>query len=249
MTPGQWVQVRVAYDAAPDTGNFSILINGNAVPVTGTDVKAAVAANQVTTIGGRYDGIIGILDDLKLWSGGASEQHLVADWEFNSVDYNADPPTTPDSSPRHNDAEVFGASLVPSSAPSAEPTQGNLVIDEAGRTLYCGLLDFFEPGDSPYLTNGSDGLVHLYFASRPGPDQDEVFSVAQYNTESARSVFEAGWTSTADDGAAAASVQTGTVQFTAARSGGFMNQAAIEIRPTDVAELCDIGIDDRHGRT
>ncbi|HEY3869087.1 MAG TPA: LamG domain-containing protein, partial [Actinocrinis sp.] len=46
-----------------------------------------------------------------------------------------------------------------------------------------------------------------------------------------------------------ASVQTGTVQFTAARSGGFMNQAAIEIRPTDVAELCDIGIDDRHGRT
>lgn len=240
ITPGQWVHVTVGYDDAPAAGNFSILINGDAVPVTGADAEARPAGNPITTISGRRDGIVGVIDGLRLWNGA----ELAADWEFDTVDYGVNPPTTPDSSPNGNTAKVYGATLVPSSAPATEQTQGNLVVDDRGLSLYCGLLDFAEPGGSPYLATGSDGLVHLYFAGRAEDGRAGLFSVAQFDAEVARAVFEAGWTAAAGD-----SVQTGTVQFTAARSGSFMNQAAIAVRPTQLPGLCEVEIGDGLGRT
>lgn len=239
IVPGRWVHVTVAYDDTLAAGNFSILINGNAVPVVGADAKARPAGNPITTISGRRDGVVGVIDGLRLWNGA----DLAADWEFDTVDYAANPPTTPDSSPNRNTAAVHGATLVASSAPSTARTQGNLVIDDRGLALYGGLLDFAQPGGSPYLATGSDGLVHLYFAGRPEQGRDGLFCVAQFDAEVARSVFEAGWTARAGD-----SVQSGAVQFTAARSGSFMNQASIAVLPTRTPGLCDLEIADGFGR-
>jgi hypothetical protein len=240
VTPGQWVHVTAAYDDGPAAGNFTVLINGNAVPVTGADVRARPFGSRIAGISGPYDGIVGIVDGLKLWNGA----ELAADWEFDSIDYAADPPTTPDSTPNRNAAAVHGATLVPSSAPTGTQSQGSLVIDPAGLSLYCGLLDFAVPGGPATLTAGAGGLLHLYFAGRPEDGRDGLFCVAQYDAEVARAVYESGWTAATDD-----SNQTGTVQFTAARSGSFMNQAAIAVRPDELPGLCTVEIDDRLGRT
>ncbi|WP_186526322.1 LamG-like jellyroll fold domain-containing protein [Leekyejoonella antrihumi] len=243
ITPGQWVHVQVSYDTAAARGNFTVLVNGRPVAVTGADNTALPAGQPITTISGSHDGIVGILDGLRLWDVSSGTAVPVGDWPFDQIDYDASPPITPDQSTNHNDAAVHGAVLVSSTAPISTDTAGTLYVDADGLASYAGVLSFAEPGGSPSLFTGSDGLVHLYYAGLPDGDRDGLFCVAQYDAESARAVWQSGWTATAGPAA-----QTGTLQLTAARSGTFMNAATITIQPADGAALCTVGIDDGHGR-
>jgi len=242
VTPQRWVHVAVSYDGAAERGNFTVHINGNQVPVTGGDGPARPAGQPVTTISGRDDGIIGILDGLAIWDTSSGERTAVADWPFDSVNYEVTPPVTPDSSGNHNDAAVFGAVLVASTAPTGGDTQGNLYVDADGLSSYAGLLGFAHPGGSASVTTGTDGLVHLYFAGLPDGDGGGLLSVAQYDTQTSRAVFAGGWTSTV-----AAGRQTGTVNFTAARSGSYLNRLRLAVRPGGAPDLCEVTADDGFG--
>jgi large repetitive protein len=242
VTPQHWVHVAVSYDRTAERGNFTVHINGNQVPVTGGDGPSQPSGQPVTTISGREDGIIGILDGLVIWDTSSGERVAVGDWPFDSVNYEVTPPVTPDSSGNHNDAAVFGAVLVASTAPTGTNTQGNLYVDADGLSAYAGLLDFAHPGDSASVTTGTDGLVHLYFAGVPDHESGGLLSVAQYDTQTSRAVFEDGWTSSV-----AAGTQNGTVQFTAARSGSYLNGLRIEVRPAGARDLCEVTLDDGYG--
>jgi len=242
VTPQQWVHVTVSYDSAAERGNFTVHINGNQVPVTGGDGPGRPAGKPITTISGRDDGIIGILDGLAIWDTSSGERTAVADWPFDSVNYEVIPPVTPDSSGNHNDAAVFGAVLVASTAPTGGDTQGNLYVDAGGLSSYAGLLGFAQPGGSASVTTGTDGLVHLYFAGLPDHESGGLLSVAQYDTQTSRAVFASGWTSTV-----AAGSQTGTVNFTAARSGSYLNRLRLEVRPAGPPDRCEVALDDGFG--
>ena len=232
VAPSTWIHAEIAYDATAPSGNFSVRINGDAVPVTGADVRATPAGKPLKAVG---EGLAAILDGLALWNGSTA----AGDWRFAEVDYAATPPTTPDSSPAHNDATVHGAILVPSTAPTSSDTDGTLQIDERGLTVYGGLLDFARPAASPFITTGSDGLVHLFYEG-----DDHLFTVAQYDAVSSRAVYGALWSATGTS-----STETGTLEFVAARSGTFMNAAAIVIAPAAETDLCDVTIDDGRGRS
>jgi hypothetical protein len=244
VVPETWVHVAVAFDADAPSGNFQIRVNDNAVPVVGADNTAKPAGRPITTIGALASGIVGVLDRLKLSSGPPASPTLVGDWPFDSVDYQRNPPTTPDTSPNHLDAAVHGAILVSSTAPISTDSGGTLQIDPDGLSIYAGVLDFVHGSGSPFLLTGSDGLVHMYFAGEAAGGRDGLFSVAQYDAQSARAVFEDAWTATVPDGPA----QTGALQFVAARSGSFMNVAQVAIDPSSAADLCEVSLDDGHGR-
>jgi hypothetical protein len=244
ITPRQWVHVTLAFDSAAASGNFTVHINGNQVPVTGGGGPSQPSGKPVTTISGRDDGIIGILDGLAIWDTSGGQRAPVADWPFDSVNYEVTPPVTPDTSGNRNDAAVFGAVLVASTAPTAGDTQGNLYVDTGGLSSYAGLLDFAHPGGSASVTTGNDGLVHLYFAGLPEAEAGGLLSVAQYDTQTSRAVFASGWTSTVASG-----TQTGTVNFTAARSGSYLNRLRLEVRPGGPPDLCEVALDDGFGHT
>ena len=237
---GQWVHVEARFDPEPEHDNFTVMINHSAVPLTGADQKAPPTGSPLTTISSAADGLVAVLDSLVIDTLGA-DARTVGDWPLDEVVYDVPPgkpPYTPDRAGKNN-AAVFGARQVASSAPIPEgETEGHLYVDGDGLSAYAGMLTFAEPADSGSLLAGADGLVHLYFAGLPQGDQDGAFSVAQYDAESARAVFEAGWRSTA------ARPQAGAVSFTAARSGAFMNQASIEIGPAREPDLCDVEICD-----
>jgi hypothetical protein len=245
IVPSQWAHLTVEYNSSGRSaaGDFSIFLNGNALPVTGGHANGPAAGNAITTISGQESGLIGVLDALKIWNTGGTAHELVGDWPFDSVDYGTTPPTTPDASENKNDATVHGAVLVPCTAPNSEDTQGNLVVDENGLSSYTGLLTFANPGDSPSLSAGSDGLVHLYFAGMPDVGAEGRLSVAQYDATSARAVFDGNWQATTPAG-----TENGTFQFTAARSGSFMNLATMAVTPSKVAGLCDVALNDMRGR-
>jgi large repetitive protein len=244
VSPAQWVHVSVSYDGTVSNGNFRVLINGNSVPVSGGDTTGGPAGRPITAISGQRDGIIGILDGLRLWQVRGGTETLVGDWPCDTVDYDLNPPTTPDNSGNHNDAGVYGAVLVSSTAPNSADTEGTLYVDAEGLSSYAGLLSFAEPSDSASLLTGSDGLVHLYFAGRPEGDADGLFCVAQYDAETARAVYEGSWASVTTAG-----TQTGTLSFTAARSGTFMNQAELKVEQSSDPSLATVTIADGHGRS
>lgn len=238
VTPSQWVHVEVGFDASKASANFTIKINGNGVRLQGADNKTLPSGSPITTVSGPAGGIVGVLEHLKISDASSGSAVVVGDWEFDSIDFAKSPPTTPDSSAFHNDAAVYGATLVPSSAPTADSDQGTLQVDPDGLTIYGGLLSFAQPGASPTLLTGSDGLVHMYFQGT-----DERFSVAHLDAETARAVFGAQWTAkTSSD------TQVGSVELIAARAGIYMNASSIVVAPAPQPELCLVTLDNRAGR-
>ena len=238
VTPLQWLRVEVGFDSSKASANFTIKINGNGVALQGADNKTLPSGSPITTISGLADGIVGVLEHLKISDASSGSSVVVGDWEFDSIDYANSPPTTPDRSTFHNDAEVYGAALVPSSAPTADSSQGTLQVDPDGLTIYGGLLSFAEPASSPTLLTGSDGLVHMYFQ---GPD--DRFSVAHLDAETARAVFGAQWTAKTSS-----NTQVGSLELIAARAGIYMNASSIVIAPAPQPELCLVTLDNHAGR-
>lgn len=238
-----WSKVTVIYDAAAPSNNFAILINDQRAEVSNGNVQAVPFGSPVNTIGFKKggssrEGFVGVIDGLRIQRIDGAQPVTLGDWPFDAVDYNQTEPTTPDTSSFRNDGTVSGAKLVPSSSPSSAGTEGALQIDPHGLTIYSGLLDFVQPSSAPYLLNGSDGLLHLYFR-----DQQGLFSVAQNDAEAARAVFESGWSA-----AASAGSQTGNLRFLSVRSGTFMNQSSIKVAPSARPELCDVELDNHNGQ-
>ena len=245
VKPGQWLEAEVCYDNR-EAEAFSIRVNGSRVAVSRTQPAGLPAGQPLTVVAAPSGGFVGVLDDLKIDVVRDGSWTTVGHWPLDVVDYDKPVPTTPDISGNGNDAQVHGATLIASSAPIPDSgSQGQLYVDERGLSTYAGMLTFAEPTASGTLLTGAGGLVHLYFAGPKQGRQDGVFSVAQYDAQSARAIFEAEWLS----GSGSAG-QSGTVTFTAARSGVFMNQAEIEIRSgTADPALCEIGMTDQQGHS
>jgi hypothetical protein len=118
---GVWYHIAFSYDQA--TGAEVLSIDGASVATGMSSVtQIAYDPSRPLLIGAEYSGgtygsyFFGMADDVKV-SGGAT---LLASYGFDTVDQQANPPTTPDGSGNNHTGFVFGTPLVlPSSAPLA----------------------------------------------------------------------------------------------------------------------------------
>ncbi|HEX8651801.1 MAG TPA: LamG-like jellyroll fold domain-containing protein [Pyrinomonadaceae bacterium] len=161
---------------------------------------------------------------------------LVAFWSFvQTSNLSADfPNLMPDLTDNHNNATVSGARWVPTSAPPAvttwlAPDQATyyyaiptssmppVAWDQNGLSVCTTLLDFnvLQPGSAPFLFEGADGLLHLYFQNAGSL----WFTAAHYNTVTARALYAVPWANSAQS----TSSQTGTLRFIARQPGTLMN--------------------------
>jgi hypothetical protein len=225
-----WQKVTVSYDVEAAKDNFEIKINDEKVPVGGGK-KSRPGGTAISRISAEQDGFVGRIDSVIINVKG----QLAAHWAFDSVDYNAAPPVTPDSSPNQNNAYLYGPRLVLSQCPIYTESSGKLYMDKNGLTIYAGYLDFVDPLSSPYLLDGSDGLIHLYFQ---GPDNG--FDVAQYDVESNRAVYNAPWKAEIKN--KPDRTQNGFIEFVAIRPGTMMNAIDIAISDSSGEDLCDLTI-------
>jgi hypothetical protein len=239
-----WSHVVATFDDAA-TPKFQIHINGSQTnsTITGSgDAPNAVPVNQISS---ATAGFIGDLDDLRLYNGAPTVPNLIAEWAFDAINYSADPPTTPNNKATENPGKVFGAYLVPATNAASADNSGSITFDNRNLTIYTAYFkDFSQYGEmksSPYMMAGSDGLLHCYFQGK-----ENRFSVLQLNTESARAVFDAPWQTTSGTG------EQGTVQFVAAQSGAFINEAKIVTKSVTDPKLnrffCDVEMTSPSGR-
>lgn len=248
LQPGAWAYARVVYDAANAASPFAIEINERAREIVATGNPTMPADAAITTIGTDAPrdcpGIDATLALLEIRDGHAeparapADWTVVGEWPMAAVDYELDPPTTPDGSDRGNDAVVRGAMLVALTAPIDNASDSGLLqVDERGLTTYCGLLSFAHPAGSVGLLAGSDGLLHLYYDDA----EDGVLTVVQCDAETTRAVFVVAWQSSVAEPTA----EAGRLQLMSARAGTFMNDCEITVRPTEDPDLCDLVIDDQ----
>ena len=233
-----WLKIGVQYDTTVSSDNFTISVNGEEVPVTGGQ-QATPHGSAISQVSRQTGGLVGLVDNLVVSVLDGGQTTVVGHWPFDTVDDGVNPPTTPDVSENGNTGQLFGPRLVPSSAPIDSRSSGKLLIDDDGQTINAGVLDFAEVRSTPFLLDGSDGLIHLYFQGEEG-----LFDVAQYRTENARATFAAAWTATPTNDPTQS--ESGVVDFLANRSGSFMNRSEITITEGDWG-LCDVVIDDKNG--
>jgi hypothetical protein len=108
-----------------------------------------------------------------------------------------------------------------------------VAVDKAGLSISAGLLDFAHSGETPFLLDGADGLVHLYFRGDYGH-----FLVAQFDTLTARAKYTLPIDST-DDGP--------QLHFVAVRPGSQMNGYEIAITHGSEDDFCRVVIDNQNG--
>jgi hypothetical protein len=226
-----WAHVLIDFDPAQPVGQrYVVRVNGEALPHTEDGTGTIPShANPITSISAATGGFVGSVDSVAIYAGtGFRPADLVGSWPLDTVQYvdkhgqPINPPTTPNAKDPSKPAQVFGAHLVPSTSPAATGAGGALTWDARGLSIVTGyfadLAHFTELRSSPALLASADGLVHVYFQG-----SDDRFSVMQLDVESARAIFQSGWT------AAAGPAQTGALQFVAAQSGSAMNGATITI--------------------
>ncbi len=184
LIAGTWTSVNVTYNGA-GKNPFVIAVNGSTVPLTGVEVDAEPTGTPISQIGAAAGGFDGALNAVKIQSG----QSVIVNLPCNTVDYTVTPPTTPNTSDSGVVANVFGPKPEPSSSPVDSNMSGAFHIDEMGLTYYAGLADFITPQADSCLIEGSDALLHLYYQGA-----DDLLSVAQFSTASARATFYADWT-------------------------------------------------------
>ncbi|MCE8006855.1 LamG-like jellyroll fold domain-containing protein [Aestuariivita sp.] len=184
LITGTWAEVRVTY-TGKGKNPFVMTVNGSTVPLTDAEAEAEPAGTPVSQIGAAASGFVGALNAIQIQSG----QTEVIDLPSNSVDYSVTPPTTPNTAESGVVATVFGPKPQPSSSPVDSNMSGAFHIDEMGLTYYAGLADFIVPQADSCLIEGSDALLHLYYKGA-----DDLLSVAQFSTASARATFYADWT-------------------------------------------------------
>lgn len=179
-----WTTVAVSYAGAGDNP-FTISINGSSVLLTACSTAAEPSGTAVSRVGGSSAGFQGALNSISVGVAGTEVVMLPC----NSVDYAQAPPATPNTAPSGVTATVFGPKTEPSSSPVNTNMSGTFYIDAKGLTYYAGIADFIQPHSPTCLIDASDGLLHLYYQGA-----EDLFSVAQFSTESARATFYVDWT-------------------------------------------------------
>lgn len=263
---GTWSDIRIDYAGKGDNP-FTVTVNGSVVPLTACSAPAEPGGTPIARIGAPANGFAGALNSVDIAVAGKS----VVTLPCSSVDYEKDPPVTPNTADSGVVATVFGARNEPSSSPVNVDMSGSFHVDSRGITFYAGIADFIEPASPACLIDGSDGLLHLYYEA-----EDHSFSAAQFSTAAARATFYAAW-STAWSVAAAERLhapeplhlgrymgwmshelarvsstvlaapdnsQNGFVNFVAQRVGTYMNGTKVAVASSPVSPLlCDLTIE------
>ncbi|WP_310619811.1 LamG-like jellyroll fold domain-containing protein [Flexibacterium corallicola] len=232
VTPvNTWTHVVAEFVADGAGGTFSVLINDDAVNVAGASA-ASLPNGPITRIARQTDGYIGELDQLEI----SIDGDIAGTWPLDAVDYNADPPTTPDTyTGNANPGTVRGATLVAAATPLQTDSGGQIDVDSNGLTVEFGLADFLLTGQTPSLLSGSDGYLHLYQRG-----EDSVFEVAHFSTSTARASFLSDWKATATS--EGGEKQTGIVSYVSRRTGTMMNAATTTVSAASSGDtgLCDV---------
>jgi len=227
ISVNNWFYVEVTY-AGKGTNPFTLKINNSEVPLSDVTVDAEPSGTALSSIGTQGGGFVGLIDSTAISVGGSE----VCAFEFNEVDYGQSPPVTPNSTAGSTvKGEVYGATLEPSNCPLGTNTSGELVIDKENLTIYAGVADFLTPSSSPYLMEGADGLLHLYYADH----STDEFAVAHYALDTSRASFYATWSADAVHDS-----QEGLVTFMAVRSGSYVNSATIAVANSFSQAHCDV---------
>ena len=109
----------------------------------------------------------------------------------------------------------------------------SLLVDVNGTELRGGMLSLLS-GTTPFLLDGSDGLVHLYY----GNQIDEQFMVTQFDTTVARSKIEL-----------VLLPEERTAQLAAIRPGTDLNDSTLQITPGADDDHCKVQITSHGGDT
>lgn len=263
---GVWSDVRIGYAGKGDNP-FSLTVNGSLVPLTACTAPAEPGGVPIARIGAPQNGFAGAMSSVEIAVAGKP----VVTLPFSSIDYDKDPPVTPNGADSGIVATVFGAKNEPSSSPVNVDMSGSFHVDPRGISFYAGVADFIAPASAACLIDGSDGLLHLYYAAG-----DRSLTVAQFSTAAARATFYAAWSTSWGDGAVAehhlpeamlagrymgwhshelarvsATVlaapdesQNGFLNFVAQRVGTYMNGTRVTVASSTVSPLlCDLTIE------
>jgi len=113
---------------------------------------------------------------------------------------------------------------------------GVIKVDQKGLTVSAGLLDYAHTGDTPFLLDGSDGLIHLYFRG-----DYSNFLVTQLNTLTARVTYTLplNGNETTDSGP--------QLYFVARQSGTQMQGYKISIVDGSSSDYCLVTMDSQNG--
>jgi large repetitive protein len=247
---GAWNHVAATFDAT--TGAMTVYVNG-AVQTTATWTGRKPPGKPLAYLGAPESSFLGNLDEVRVWKVARSQRDLVEHlyqelpdpkslpdlvgyWTFDEVEAKCDVQTTPDSSSSGNTGTLHGPRIEASTSPVAPASAAELQIDDAGLTVEAGYLEFAQPASTPFLLDGVDGLVHLYYQS----DAD-LLTVAQYDSAIARAIYYLPWKSPdprdAEEGGGAAALA-----LVAHRAGTLMNGCEISVEPTVAsrADLCTL---------
>jgi len=253
-----WNHVAATFDAG--SGVITLYVNG-AIQTTATWTGQKPPGKAVAYLGAPERAFLGNLDEVRVWKVArtqpelieylyrelpdpASQPDLVGYWTFDRVHTEDGVQTTPDASSHANTGTLHGPRIEASTSPVASASAAELQIDGAGLTIEAGYLPFAAPATTPYLLDGADGLVHLYFQ---GPTN--LLTVAHYDSAVARAIYYLPWKTQEprdadDDGSGARALG-----LVAHRAGTLMNGAAIEVTAVEDAperdDLCTLELTTR----
>ncbi|HEY5850286.1 MAG TPA: LamG domain-containing protein [Lysobacter sp.] len=241
LQSGVWNQVAITFDAS--SGALTVYVNG-ALIASKTFQGKNPPGKPVSIMGAAANAALppfhGGLDEVRIWKTARSlpqivatlyteiedpdqEPDLVGYWSFDHVAHSGGVITVPDLSRYGNAGTLHGPQVQATTSPVAAATSAVLQVDGNGLTIEAGYLPFATPASTPFLLDGSDGLVHLYFQSR-----DDVFSVAQYDAAIARAIYYVPWTTQA---ATPGDGQAQAMALVAHRAGTLMNGCAVVVTP------------------
>lgn len=256
LQSGVWNQVAVTFDVT--SGTLTVYVNG-ALIVSKAFQGQRPPGKPVSVMGAAATAALppfhGGLDEVRVWNNArtqaqivatlyteiedpAQEPDLVGYWAFDHVVHAGNVITVPDLSRYGNAGTLHGPQVQATTSPVQAATSAELQVDANGLTIEAGYLPFAVPASTPFLLDGTDGLVHLYFQSA-----DDVFSVAQYDAAIARAIYYVPWatpSATPSDGQAQA------MALVAHRAGTLMNGCAVSVTPAKTetgatrADLCTL---------
>jgi len=252
LTPGGWTHLAASFDGT----TMQLFVNGIAVALEDPAVFAGKVpvATPLGAIGGGNNPFLGTIDEVRVWTAPYSAEiaqylykeiaasvakslpTLVGYWPLDEGHGTA----AADLSQGNRTATLYGATWVASTSPVVPATQPTLSIDERGLSVYAGIIapsqvhpDFgnIKEGSRPFLLNGADGLIHLYYqggaekvgAAAPPTDQ---FLVAHFDVSMERAYYALPWTAAAAD---ASGTQTGRVLLLTRHAGAAFNHAKIAL--------------------
>lgn len=225
-----WFKVEIEYKGTM-ANPFIVKVNNSIAELTDITADKNPKGIPLSLISASDRGFVGLIDETVITVAG----NEVCRFSFNSVDYSHTPPLTKNSTAGSKIiGEVFGATLLPSNCPLSTNTTGELYIDENNLTVNASVADFLTPAASPFIMEGSDGLLHFYYSNKTTSE----FAVANYSLETSRASFRSDWNAESDSG-----IQTGMIKYIASKSGAYYNSAVITIENSFSPNHCNLSIE------